>query len=449
MALDPHCGRLIRVGSLALAIIAISMPVFGEEHPWPMWGRTAGRIGRTETVGPKTPTVAWRVQVDFWPEESVELSASPVMGTNGYVYVLVIDSLVAVDTSSREIVWSFPALYGFIGGIALWEDRVLFGTAEDDDNSGNTAYCLDAETGEEVWRETMVGYVDAPVVDSHGIVYFLDSAGVVRARRVEDGSEVWTTGPFDVPFGDPSLDEATGTFQRPIDFDWGALDITNGDSLWTFDNYPEIFGIAPIDNGRVYVGSRNGLLYCLDALTGAEYWRFDCEWLNRGATCIGHDGTIYTNGEKKLFAISPDGEEIWRYSLGNAYIHNAGIVDGDGTVYLGTNKSPKLGTVQAVNPEGTALWIHDMPDYVTASPMLAPDGTLYVLCRDKYLYAFKDPTPGDVDGDGDVDQSDLAALLAAWGTIPGDPFWNPDADFDADGAIGQADLGVLLANYGC
>ncbi|MFG0251512.1 MAG: hypothetical protein ACF8NJ_01400 [Phycisphaerales bacterium JB038] len=55
--------------------------------------------------------------------------------------------------------------------------------------------------------------------------------------------------------------------------------------------------------------------------------------------------------------------------------------------------------------------------------------------------------PGDVDGDGDVDQADLGLLLAAYGSCDGDPNWNPDADFDGDGCIGQPDLGVLLANY--
>ncbi len=56
--------------------------------------------------------------------------------------------------------------------------------------------------------------------------------------------------------------------------------------------------------------------------------------------------------------------------------------------------------------------------------------------------------PGDVDGDGDVDQADLGLLLAAYGACVGDPNWNSDADFDASGCVDQADLGVLLSNYG-
>jgi hypothetical protein len=57
--------------------------------------------------------------------------------------------------------------------------------------------------------------------------------------------------------------------------------------------------------------------------------------------------------------------------------------------------------------------------------------------------------PGDLDGDCDTDLNDLAALLAAYGSVPGDPNWNPLADFDGDGDVDLTDLAFLLADYGC
>jgi len=58
------------------------------------------------------------------------------------------------------------------------------------------------------------------------------------------------------------------------------------------------------------------------------------------------------------------------------------------------------------------------------------------------------PVLGDLDGDGDVDLSDLATLLGAYGTCEGDPTYDPDADLDGSGCIDLADLAALLGNYG-
>ena len=56
--------------------------------------------------------------------------------------------------------------------------------------------------------------------------------------------------------------------------------------------------------------------------------------------------------------------------------------------------------------------------------------------------------PGDLDLDGDVDQSDLSILLSAWDSYPDDPNWNSWADIDDDGHVYHSDLGILLANWG-
>ena len=50
-------------------------------------------------------------------------------------------------------------------------------------------------------------------------------------------------------------------------------------------------------------------------------------------------------------------------------------------------------------------------------------------------------TPGDVDGDGDVDTDDLLAMLAAWGTN------DPAADLNGDGVVNVDDLMILLSSY--
>jgi hypothetical protein len=53
---------------------------------------------------------------------------------------------------------------------------------------------------------------------------------------------------------------------------------------------------------------------------------------------------------------------------------------------------------------------------------------------------------GDVDGDGDVDLTDLATLLANYGMTSG-ATW-ADGDMDGDGDVDLTDLSALLSNYG-
>ena len=54
----------------------------------------------------------------------------------------------------------------------------------------------------------------------------------------------------------------------------------------------------------------------------------------------------------------------------------------------------------------------------------------------------------DLDNDSDVDGTDLALFLGAWGTITGQPNYLPGADFNDDGTIDGLDLDQIIRAFG-
>jgi len=59
-------------------------------------------------------------------------------------------------------------------------------------------------------------------------------------------------------------------------------------------------------------------------------------------------------------------------------------------------------------------------------------------------YVNRFPCVGDISGDGAVGGDDLALLLSSWGLCPA----SCAADLNGNGAVGGSDLAILLANWG-
>jgi hypothetical protein len=56
--------------------------------------------------------------------------------------------------------------------------------------------------------------------------------------------------------------------------------------------------------------------------------------------------------------------------------------------------------------------------------------------------------PGDVNGDGRVDLRDIFTVGKAYGSVIGDPRYNPNADINGDGKIDLKDYFIVCQNFG-
>ncbi len=366
------------------------------EDPWPFHSRTATRLGNTMTIGPKTPTIDWSIRVPDGGSGVPNTNSSAVQDSQGRVFIGRVYGIAAVDALTRTILWSIldqNAVYT----PATAANRVVWGSTP----SNSRVYCARASNGEILWSFPVPnGCGTSPVISPDGFVYINDRSANLYAVRLSDGEPLWTVPLRYETYCYPTLDWPSVVTSGEMITALAGLTPDTGDLLWEFGTERNLFGFNPIDGENLYIASLDRNIYCVDKMTGEEKWRFTLNGVSEGATAIGHDGTVYTcsdGGFARLYALDPeDGQEIWHLNLydyfANASVLDPPIIDGDGTIYVAANSCcPLLGKVLAVSPSGEVLWIAEMPDASNSSPMLAPDGTLYIVCSDQYLYAFRDP----------------------------------------------------------
>lgn len=197
---------------------------------------------------------------------------------------------VAVRRNDGSLVWSRSSAQGY-GALAVSVDDGLVFLAG---NDGNIS-AHDAATGEVRWTVNIVRDAprDPPGFDGSRARFEGKAARPTAAVcaggcvfvSVFDQSRVVG---FDVADGSKKFDYQTGGWvlhSAVIDGDrvfigsqdraMHCVDRTTSKPFWSFRTEARIESSAAVDNGRVYFGSCDGRFYCLDRESGDEVWAFD------------------------------------------------------------------------------------------------------------------------------------------------------------------------------
>lgn len=171
-----------------------------------------------------------------------------------------------------------------------------------------------------------------------------------------------------------------------------AIDGRTSDDLWKYDTGSPIVGGIAIDNGTLFVGTSDGLLYALNAnATAAEgTLRDGFEPFQAGdkiwSTPTVSDGVVYFGSlDHNLYALDAGtGKPVWNgpFRTGGAITSPALVVNS--VVYIGSFDA-KLYAVDAAT--GTQKWVFEEATNSFWSKPVYDQGVLYACSLDHKVYA--------------------------------------------------------------
>ena len=242
-------------------------------------------------------------------------------------------AITAFDADTGDEFWSFEPEDGSIRSAATVVDGTVFvpnrlprgpNTPEENEDREGKLYALDAETGDELWEQTVKGTPnDAPAV-ADGLLHVGTLEGFVYGIDADSGNINWE---FEADGIISSLTPVADGIVYAATSDDGmvyALDSESGSVVWETEIETDdgLKGSITVGSGHVFVMKDVSILsddgsevVALDAESGAEAWRVDMEG-NRGTvTTVGSTAYI-CHEEGVVQAVSADtGNEKWRLDV--------------------------------------------------------------------------------------------------------------------------------------
>src|SRR6266568_2724517 len=272
------------------------------------------------------------------------------------------------------------------------DDWILAGRDNASTRSVILPQCCNTHAPSPLWYRSLGTPLLNPPIIGNGRVYLLAADGYLHVLDTESGEEQWRI-PVGGELTSSGLALAHGMIYLALAGHFiAALDANNGQERWRFDTVG-VVRAAPLVVGRVLlVASGANSLWCLDALTGEQYWVFHSEdalmqfWPTRTPPVVA-GGLVYValGASSEFNALDlRTGRKVWEVSLPERVTGGPVFNEVQRLVYLVTWSGR---VVAFAARSGKILWDVHLPAGSESSPALSPGNVLYLGSFDGYLYA--------------------------------------------------------------
>ncbi|MFW6437530.1 MAG: PQQ-binding-like beta-propeller repeat protein [Armatimonadota bacterium] len=338
-------GRALMV---AVILTAVMPAALAQDGTW-MMRYDEESSGVSEATLDLPVSLLWKYAAD---EENFDAVATPAVDDSA-VYTPVGDTIYATDRTTGMLLWEQTAGDDVLSSPAIADGTLYVGTRD------NSLLAINTQNGSIQWRFRTAGAIDTPPVIAYGTIYFGSDGNRLTALDLETQDVIWqfeARGDIKAPplvYRDVVVvgttdgriyslnDEGQPLWSQSIDPDTFfaspvgertkvvyasgreliARDIYSGRLVWArpFRAGGLIVGSPAVLGREIYVGTRDGAVYGIDANRGRAIWK----WPGDGAvepissSLVIVDGKIvFRAGQRDIYAISLDGRDLlWQYTL--------------------------------------------------------------------------------------------------------------------------------------
>jgi len=306
--------------------------------------------------------------------------------------------LFCVDAETGKEIWKFEMGGAISVGPAIGEGKVFAGQQ----GGERFFYCVDADTGELVWKQTVPGgWVWGSAAYDDGMVYVPTVSGYCVCLDAKTGHIVWMYPTAKGVPAEPAIDGDLvyfGSWSRSL----YAFNKKTGEIVWKENGVGLDSGTLIAAEGKIYLPHHSNLFISFDAKTGAilskgnpraaEAGRFS----NFNATPAFYKNRAYYTARvglglrgvpmaSRVYCVDPaSGKIYWTFPDGGGLSAPA---IASGRVYIGSGNTPLFYCLDAFT--GEPKWIYKLGQRVEEATLCIYRDKVYVLAGDGYVHAIK------------------------------------------------------------
>lgn len=208
-----------------------------------------------------------------------------------------------------------------------------------------------------------------------------------------------------------------------------CLDEHTGQVIWRFQSGSRVYSTPAVVDGKVYVGSHDSFIYCIPAAdpngdgviqNNELHWRYDTAgYVESSPTVV--NGMVYCgSNDRHLYCINAvTGNLVWRKHVGDRSVCTPAVVDGKvytGAGYYSGGGASSFWCFDAAT--GDKKWNISLNESVVCSPAVSGDRVYFGTSMSGYIFCLPATDPN---GDGEISGDEIIWTHSAGADVEASP----------------------------